>query len=190
MTDVLLVVPPFASAALPALGPSVLVAALRRDGLDAHVWYANLDFAARIGFGRYSRFAAASWLTHGDLLFTEAAWGRSVPAEAVVFGPRRDAVSQEDWTTALQALPTWIDSVADAIAAESPAIVGLSSVFEQNVSSVALARAVRARLPGTPIVLGGANATRPMGAAIADATNPPRRDWRAERSPSPPSLTA
>jgi len=171
VTDVLLVVPPFASAALPALGPSVLVAALRRDGLDAHAWYANLDLAARIGLPRYSRFAAASWLTHGDLLFAEAAWDRPVPAEAVVFGPRRDAVSPQAWATALQALPSWIDSVADAIAAESPGVVGFSSVFEQSVSSVALARAVRARLPDTPLLLGGANATRPMGPAIADATD-------------------
>ena len=171
MTDVLLVVPPFASAALPALGPSILVTALRRAGLDAHVWYANVDFAARLGFERYRRFAAADWLTHGDLLFAEAAWGRPVPSEAVVFGPRRDAVSRDDWTAALEALPTWIESAADAIAAQCPGVVGFSSVFEQNVSSVALARAVRARLPGTPILLGGANATRPMGAAIADAAD-------------------
>ncbi len=171
MTDFLLVVPPFGSAVLPALGPSILVAALRRAGLDAHVWYANLDFAARLGLGRYGRFAGASWLTHGDLLFAEAAWGRPVPPEAVVFGPRRDAVSQQDWTTALQGMQAWIDSVADAIAAENPGVVGFSSVFEQTVASVALARAVRARLPGTPILLGGANATRPMGPAIAEATD-------------------
>ena len=171
MTDVLLVVPPFASAALPALGPSVLVAALRRDGLDAHVWYASLSLAARIGFGRYGRFAAASWLSHGDLLFAEAAWGRRVPPEALVFGHRRHAVRPADWAAAFDAIPPWIDRAADAIAAMSPGVVGFSSVFEQNVSSVALARAVRARLPGTPLLLGGANAMRPMGAAIADATD-------------------
>lgn len=171
MTDVLLVVPPFAGAALPALGPSVLVAALRRAGLDAHVLYASLDLAARVGYERYGRFAAASWLSHGDLLFAEAAWGRPVPPEAVAFGPRRDAVSREDWAAALAALPAWIEEVADAIAATSPGVVGFSSVFEQNVSAVALARAVRARLPATPILLGGANAAPPMGAAITEATD-------------------
>jgi ribosomal peptide maturation radical SAM protein 1 len=171
VTDVLLVVPPFASAALPALGPSVLVAGLRRAGLDAHVLHASLDLAARVGYGRYCRFAAASWLSHGDLLFAEAAWGRPPPPEAVAFGPRRDAVNREDWAASLGALPTWIEEVADAIAATSPGVVGFSSVFEQNVASVALARAVRARLPGTPILIGGANAARPMGAAIAEATD-------------------
>jgi len=171
VTDVLLVVPPFASAALPALGPSVLVAALRREGLDARVHYASLDLAARVGYARYQRFAAASWLSHGDLLFAEAAWGRPVPPEAVAFGPRRDAVSRQDWAAALGALPTWIEEVADAIAARSPGVVGFSSVFEQSVPAVALARAVRARLPGTPILLGGANAAPPMGAAIAEAAD-------------------
>jgi len=149
----------------------VLVAALRRAGLDAHVVYANLELAAEIGFGRYRRFAAASWLSHGDLVFAEAAWGRSVPPEAVAFGPRADAVSREDWAATRGALPAWIERVADAIAARQPGVVGFSSVFEQNVSSVALARAVRARLPDTPLLLGGANAAAPMGAAIADATD-------------------
>lgn len=171
MTDVLLVVPPFASAALPALGPSILVAALRRDGLDAHAWYANLSFAARIGYGRYGRFAGASWLSHGELLFAEAAWGQPVPTDAVAFGSREGAVSPADWSAALTAVPWFIEATADAIAARSPKVVGFSSVFEQTVPSVALARAVRARLPGVPLLLGGANASRPMGAAIAEATD-------------------
>ncbi len=162
-------VPPFASAALPVLGPSVLVAALRRAGLDAHAWYANLELAARIGYDRYRRFTLSSWRMHGDLLFAEAAWGRPVPDEAVIFGPRVDAVTEQDWHVARAALPAWIDAVADAIAERAPGVVGFSSVFQQNVPSVALATAIRARMPDVAILLGGANALTPMGAGIADA---------------------
>jgi len=171
VTDVLLVVPPFASAGLPALGPSILVAALRTSGVDARAWYANVDLAARIGYARYSRFAGTSWLSHGELLFAAAAWGRPVPDDALVFSPRADAVTRADWAESLAALPAWIESVADAIAAQSPGLIGFSSVFEQTVPSIALAKALRRRLPATPLVLGGANAAHPMGPAIADATD-------------------
>jgi len=147
----------------------VLVAALRRSGLDAHALYANVDLAARIGYDRYRRLTLSSWRMHGDLLFAESAWGRTVPPEAVMFGPREDAVTEEDWHVALDALPGWIESVADAVVAREPGVVGFSSVFQQNVPSVALAKAVRARLPDVPILLGGANALSPRGAAIADA---------------------
>lgn len=170
MTDVLLVVPPFASAALPVLGPSLLVAALRRDGLHARVLYANVTFAAHVGYDRYRRFTLSSWRMHGDLLFAPAAWGHAVPDEAVVFGPRVDAVTEEDWRVAAETLPAYFAEVRAQIAEAAPAVVGLSSVFQQNVPSVALAKVARQAAPDAAILLGGANALRPMGRAIAEAT--------------------
>jgi len=153
------------------LGPSLLVAALRRDGLDAHALYANVTFAAHIGYDRYRRFTLSSWRMHGDLLFAEAAWGRPVPDSAVVFGPRVDAVTEEDWAISVGVLDAYITEVVDAVVAANPKVVGFSSVFQQNVPSVALAKAVRARLPDVAILLGGANALRPMGRGIAEATD-------------------
>ena len=47
--DVIIVVPPFANAAYPALGPSLLASGCRRLGISALVFYASLRLASRIG---------------------------------------------------------------------------------------------------------------------------------------------
>src|SRR5262249_23085465 len=51
----------------------------------------------------------------------------------------------------------------DRIAAARPRIVGFTSVFQQHLASLALARRLKARLPGTVVVIGGANCGATMG---------------------------
>ncbi len=171
MPDVVLVVPPVASAALPILGPSVLAAALRRAGIPCEVRYSNLEMAARIGYDRYRRFALSCTRMHGEMLFHEAAWGDPIVLHVDDFDARSDAVTRADFDRALAEVPALIEDEADAIAAGAPRVVGFSSVFQQTVASVALARAVRRRLPDATLLLGGANAAQPMAAGIAAATD-------------------
>ena len=74
-TDILVVVPPFASAECPALGASLLVASCRRRGLDAKVLYGSLMLAARIGFETYTDLAYSSALAlAGEAVFRAAAF--------------------------------------------------------------------------------------------------------------------
>jgi ribosomal peptide maturation radical SAM protein 1 len=171
VTDILLVVPPCASAALPVLGPSILLAALRNAGLQAQALYANLDFAARIGFGRYRKFALSVERLHGEMLFAGAAWGRAVVLTPADFPPNPDGVSRDDFEAALAEVPAFVAETAQRIAERRPAVVGFSSVFQQTIASVALARAVRPLLPDAVLLLGGANAASPMGEGIAAATD-------------------
>ncbi len=169
--DVLLVVPPCASAALPVLGPSILLAALRDAGFSAHALYANLEFAARVGFGRYRRFALSVERLYGEMLFAEAAWGAPLALDPSEFSDRVDGITAEDFAEARAEVPAFIDDVAATIASLSPRIVGFSSVFQQTIASIALAKATRQRLPDAVLLLGGANAAEPMGEAIAAATD-------------------
>jgi len=169
--DVLLVVPPCASAALPVLGPSILLASLREAGFSAHALYANLEFAARVGFGRYRRFALSVERLYGEMLFAEAAWGAPLAVEPREFSDRVDGITLEDFTEARAEVPAFVEDVATTIASLEPRIVGFSSVFQQTIASVALAKAVRTRLPDAVLLLGGANAAAPMGAAIAATTD-------------------
>ena len=171
MPDVVLVVPPVASAALPILGPSILAAGLRAAGISCAIRYVNLQMAARVGYARYRRFALSCTRMHGEMLFSEAAWGEPVALRPDDFEDRADAVSPEDFDVALAAVPGLIADAADEIAALSPRVVGFSSVFQQNVASIALARAVRERCPEAILLLGGANAAQPMAGGLAAATD-------------------
>src|SRR3954451_13372676 len=75
MSRVLLVVPPFYQVFTPALGVSLLKAALARDGIPCDVLYANIRYAEPIGPRLYTRIAGegrfdalvGEWLFAGDL---------------------------------------------------------------------------------------------------------------------------
>ena len=171
MPDFVLVVPPCASAALPVLGPALLAAACRGAGIATGVQHVNLEMAARVGYERYRRFALSCSHMHGEMLFAEAAFDRRIELRPDDFQDVPDAVDAEDFAAALAEVPGLIADSADAIAAQRPGVVGFSSVFQQNLASIALARAVRERLPDAVLLLGGANASRPMCEGIAAATD-------------------
>ena len=57
----------------------------------------------------------------------------------------------------------FIDWCADRVVEAQPRIVGFTSVFQQHLASLALAKRVKARLPDTFIVMGGANCEATMG---------------------------
>src|SRR5262245_40393025 len=75
MSRVLLVVPPFYQVVTPALGVSLLKAALAQTGVPCDVLYLNIAFAEAIGPELYTRIAAegrfdalaAEWVFAGDL---------------------------------------------------------------------------------------------------------------------------
>ena len=50
------------------------------------------------------------------------------------------------------------------VLAHRPQLVGFTSVFQQHVASLALARRIKAAAPATVVVLGGANCEGVMGA--------------------------
>jgi ribosomal peptide maturation radical SAM protein 1 len=60
----------------------------------------------------------------------------------------------------------FVDLVAREILARSPELVGLTTTFMQNVSSLAVAARIKRYDPSVRIVLGGGNCDGPMGAAL------------------------
>jgi ribosomal peptide maturation radical SAM protein 1 len=178
-----IVLPPFADAASPALGPSLMTTACRGRGISATVFYANLLMAAEIGLDLYQRLAlAGSGALVGEAIFHEAAFpstngedpNRTVELafgakESIAAGNKRDArIDKESVIRCRGATDAILDRMVDEILGHEPAIVGFSSVFEQNLASIALARRVKGAAPEVVTVLGGSNADAPMGAALAD----------------------
>jgi hypothetical protein len=71
MTDVCFIVMPFGSVRRPAIGVSLLRAALRKIGVSSMIHYYNLKFAERIGLDLYDRLAETSLDSPliGELIF-------------------------------------------------------------------------------------------------------------------------
>ncbi len=172
--DVVLVVPPFASATFPALGASLLAAGCRARGVDAVVLYANLELAARVGLESYQGvYRSRVVRLLGEAVFRDAAFGNDTsrggrPSRG---GAPDDDADRERARRCEAEVEPFLDHVVGEILAREPRVVGFSSVFQQNMASIALARRLKRRRGGVVTVLGGANAARPMGAALAAVTD-------------------
>jgi len=78
-------------------------------------------------------------------------------------------ISQRAVTKAVQMkqfVPKFLDLALDEVLAANPKIVGFSSVFQQNVASLVLAKMIKTRKPEITVVFGGGNCDGPMGAAL------------------------
>lgn len=63
-------------------------------------------------------------------------------------------------------VPAFVETCAEEILRDTPAIVGFSTVYAQTLPSIALANALRRRVPDLVIVFGGANVEDSMGPAL------------------------
>jgi ribosomal peptide maturation radical SAM protein 1 len=191
--DVCFVLTPFLPTHQPALGVSSLVGVLRREGITAKAHYLNIEYLKYLDADVCSFIAKFSQISLlGEILFARALWGdAAIPFADYIAQLRNNLaekrstiVSTGDWNVAgaildkmepqLERLYHENEQLIEGWAAElvrlSPAVLGFSSTFQQNVSSLAVAKAVRKLDPrGTiNIVFGGANCEGEMGAAIAD----------------------
>lgn len=166
--DLCLVVPPFAQVETPTLGVAILAAACRARGMTVAVVHANLMFAARIGYPGYRGIAnsnVASLL--GERLFLPYAY-RSDPA--LVFDPPAPLPPQlqTSYDAIAPAVEPLLDDACARVIALEPRILGISSSYQQTLAASAIARRIKAVAPATRIVLGGPNASSPMGEALAE----------------------
>lgn len=157
----LLVVPPFASADRPSLGAHIVARVAADAGWRAHVDYANLRFAARVGVRAYQRLCVTpSSELIGERVFTPACYDAPVapPSPATC---RRFAAAMDDPAASLADLQAqaiaWADETAARVAATDAEIVGFTSTFEQTLASIALALRIRRLSPGKRLIVGGAN---------------------------------
>ncbi|WP_052341427.1 RiPP maturation radical SAM C-methyltransferase [Salinarimonas rosea] len=191
--EIVIVVPPFANVEWPSLGASALVAECARAGLTAHAHYENLHFAALVGSAAYAALSlspSTSLVAEGILAAQafprgeadEAGRGRLI-MDGLIGGfviPGGDGVLASESLAlpiapahvegALAAAEAFLEGALSRILARAPRIVGFSSVFQQTTAAIAIARRLKAARPEIVTVLGGANATSPMGDEIASVS--------------------
>jgi ribosomal peptide maturation radical SAM protein 1 len=179
--DVVFVSMPFGPLFSPSLALSLLQPQVHARGLSCSIEYFTLAYAERIGQSLYSKIltehramargfvgewifshALFDWPTEHDERYLREVllkpgrlgWNQTRPPG------KRDVAAVLDAKTSA---PQFVDSCADRIVDLAPRIVGFTSVFQQHLASLALARRIKARLPDTFIVMGGANCEATMG---------------------------
>jgi ribosomal peptide maturation radical SAM protein 1 len=180
---VLLVSMPFGPVFSPSLGLSLLQARLAAEGRRARILYFTVDFAERIGQVLYSQIAvegkpsirelAGEWIFSAGLFPPEPGRDRRYVDEVLRGGAA--------WTDRSGARPVsealigrivhartlvapFLDECLAVVAEAAPRLVGFTSVFQQHLASLGLARRIKEALPGTVVVMGGANCEDVMGA--------------------------
>jgi ribosomal peptide maturation radical SAM protein 1 len=183
MTDVLLINMPFSNARLPSIALGLLKASLTRKSIPCDVLYFNLRFAEAIGLPFYGAIENQSypehligeWIFSGALFSQEKSDSSSAYIEQIVGANRVDVPGQpmypgailEQVTLAIhksqEVVAEFLEACLEKIVAHQPKIVGFTSVFEQHLASLALAKMIKARLPECFIVFGGSNCEGSMG---------------------------
>jgi len=181
--DVVLVVPPFADVERPALGPSLLAAALGQRGLRAVVVYPNLAWAERIGLPLYAWFAnrgeadaettalALSTLV-SEWVFADLASDRidATPSYGERFlAPALDPATLARVLATLELREAFVCETVEQIQRLRPRIVGFTTTLTSMTAGLALARRLAAGPDRPLIVFGGSACEEAMGAALLAA---------------------
>ncbi len=187
MTDLLLIVPPFAFPDQPSLAAHLLQACARREGLTVKVCYANALLARRLG-ADYRLVAQGSYSLMGERLFARAAWGLPPLGRnagltfdwASMFGtadyglrdqpfvpfPPVPRPTLEDLFRIEAEVYAWTVEVAETLAGDYRAY-GCTTSFEQNNAAFALLGALKRRHPEALTLVGGANAEGQLAQGLA-----------------------
>ena len=166
---------PFASLSLPSIALTQLKAvAEQRLGGDVRVriLYLNLSFASYLGIDLYQYVIGALQANNsglGDWLFRQTAFPEQPDNTASYFQryfPRLDAEG-ETFKGAMLAkragLKRYFERLVNQYQLDREDLVGFTSMFAQNVASMAMARVIKDRNPRVVTIMGGANCESPMG---------------------------
>jgi ribosomal peptide maturation radical SAM protein 1 len=179
---ILLVCMPFGHAFSPSIGLSLLKSELAERGLAASVRYFSLRFADLVGWHLYHQIALETRPSIEDLagewIFSRALFGPGDRDNDYVDRILRRGAT---WTTNRASPPAsgplidrilrararaegFLDRCLDEVLQARPRLVGFTSMFQQHVASLALARRIKESRPDVFIVFGGANCEGAMGA--------------------------
>jgi ribosomal peptide maturation radical SAM protein 1 len=179
---VLLVCMPFGGVFSPSIGLSLLKAELAAQRIPAHVLYCSIRFAELVGQDFYHKLSNGGLPSvdnlAGEWIFSRALFGASPENEAYVDEILRKRTTWMTTESEKPASPALIERILrarcevdgflewcrDEVLRARPKVVGFSSMSQQHVASLALARLVKQSLPETFVVFGGANCADVMGA--------------------------
>jgi ribosomal peptide maturation radical SAM protein 1 len=125
----------------------------------------------RLSITQYQDVAHRDFVVHlGEWIFKVPPYADPTPEDDEYLAYVRASGIPEHAVTAavrMKALvPEFLEAAANELLAGAPRVVGFSTVFQQNVPSLVLAKILKAKDPSLTIVFGGDNCDGPMGAAL------------------------
>jgi magnesium-protoporphyrin IX monomethyl ester (oxidative) cyclase len=170
MTKVVLVAAPFWSLPRPALGASLLQAALRERGIACELSYLNIEYADFENPDICQAFCHGGHQPLGEWIFSHLVNGleRAAPLNRG-WDWVKSCVSPgfaEEMMAAKRRAAEFVERSAQSILRAAPDHVGFSSSFQQNCASLAIAHRLKSERPEIVISFGGANCEGPMGRAL------------------------
>jgi ribosomal peptide maturation radical SAM protein 1 len=161
---------PFCYLESPSLALAQLRAVLQEDPnlagrVQIDICHAQHDFAREFGLDLYRYLTDSGDLLAGEWLFSNALYLRGDIAGSEYlrqYCPDR----AEQMIEANSRLNGFLDALIERYALASADIVGLTSLYQQTVPSLALARRLRSIAPRQTIVMGGGNCEGAMGKAL------------------------
>lgn len=181
---VLLVAMPWAKLERPSIQLGTLLAVLRNAGVRAEVRSYYLSFmqyladrtagrpeAERILVADYTDVANRSLI--GDWIFAVPPFCSATRNQEAYYSHLRtkgiDEALLSKMTLIRACVPEFLERCAEEILAGSPRIVGFTTTFGQNVSSLVLSKILKMRDPSLKIIFGGANCDGCMGRELHQA---------------------
>lgn len=165
--DVLFAYMPYHRLTHPALGASILKSCLQKAGISSRIAYFGLDYAARIGTTLYNALLnSRTPLLQAEWTFAQAAFGPDFRAEREKDVGRPYAWATRDIRRAGQEAEEWIQEIVAEIANNPPRILICSSMFQQNLASLAVLRGVKERCRNVITIMGGPNTEGILGVGI------------------------
>ncbi|HUK91627.1 MAG TPA: RiPP maturation radical SAM C-methyltransferase, partial [Blastocatellia bacterium] len=169
MTSVLLIDMPFGDIHCPSLALGLFKSRLERDGITCDVANLKLLFAKMVGWDNYLWQSALTGILTGERAFARTFFGSDVPSDAEYAQFASQYLKPAD-IQRLQGISAHVEpflrACMDGFPWERYDVIGFTSMFEQNVPSLALAYEIKRRFPKKVIVLGGANCEGEMGATL------------------------
>ncbi|NJL29701.1 MAG: RiPP maturation radical SAM protein 1 [Thermoanaerobaculia bacterium] len=170
---------PFANVALPSIALTQLKSVAEErfgDRVRVRILYLNLDFSHFVGTELYEMMTSSMAANNsglGDWFFRQLAFPDAPDNTDTYFHryfPHVDAALEERKGQVLarrSRLPRFMERLIAKHRLDEEDLVGLTSMFAQNVASMAMARMIKQRRPEVVTILGGANCEAPMGPTLA-----------------------
>ena len=170
--DVVIVVAPFANSSSPAIGPSLLMAGCQR-GISIAAFFTR----------------TLSWQPYSGMNYTKGSRGMEIASLATPFLPptlfpagkdelicfisdkdnsARINLSIEDYYKIDEVIPEYLNYVSQRLIGTGARIIGFSSLYNQNTSSIAIAGQLKQANPEIITAIGGSSVTNPMGRALSE----------------------
>lgn len=181
--DVLLISMPFGPLTSPSIGLSLLKEGLIKKGFKVEIKYFTIDFADLIGAEIYSLISNGYPVNHdmvGEWIFSNLMFDYSSNQQEkfineIILGNNKnhskkfltrksiDNKFKDSIYSIIDKLPKFIGNCLDEIENINPKIIGFTSVFQQQLASLCLARKIKEKNKDYIVVFGGANNEGIMG---------------------------